>query len=125
MSDCCRYAECIGHEYHIYLSVQNRRKGHDLVFGNHRQFASEDLDFYSVKGCDLTYYPLKLIEFRSNMAYSANCINFHSYQPEKFFIPIQGNVSDTLRLQNRKYDSKCCGNGITIEKINTGSNEYD
>ncbi|MFN8281216.1 MAG: hypothetical protein U0V49_13135 [Saprospiraceae bacterium] len=124
-SGCCRYADCIDYEYPIYLSVQDSVKGHDLVFGNHRKFTSRDLVFYSVKGADSSYYTFKFTEFKSNKTDSAIRIIIYPDQPEIIFVQIKGNVSDTLRLQYRKYDSKCCGSGTAIDKIIAGRNEYD
>lgn len=116
---CCRYVDCISHDYICFLSVKDSSSSHDLVFGGHRQFNTTDMLCYSVKGSDTSYYSMKLVEFRTRWSDSAISINMYPYTPEKVFIQFKGRDTDTLALQFNTFNTKCCGSVTELNKVST------
>jgi hypothetical protein len=121
--DPCKNLDCISDNIHGQFRIVDANNGNDLVFGPNRIYKKNQIEFYSFKGADTTFFEWQAIKFQ-NIGYDSILhIRFYP-QVETVYMRLSKEDIDTIKISYNTFNTKCCGTITEIKdfKFNSSAN---
>ena len=111
--DPCNNLDCLSDNYYGQFRIVKATDGTDLVFGPANIYDKNQIQFYSVKGTDTTFFEYQNIKSPSVGYDSILQVRFFPETDIAYMRLSNGDI-DTLNVSYNNLNTKCCG---TITEI--------
>jgi hypothetical protein len=102
--------------YYGQFRIVSSADGKDLVFGPNSIYDKNQIQFYSLKGMDTTFFQYETIKF-PNIGYDSILYVRFFPKVDTAYMRLGNGDIDTLNVSYHTFNSRCCGNITVITKF--------
>lgn len=126
--DTCKYLDCAVSNQNIYISLNEKASGNDLLFGPNAKYDAENVRFYSVVNKDTLWHNSTIAKYPKRNYDTVIHVSLSESHPQ-FFVQWGAGKTDTFNIAYQSYKTKCCGvitniQSLLYNDINTNYSEY-